>query len=49
MLITSRKSIPQLSNAECGFNPNSAIKVFKNRIVLIMRIIPMYESFQWFH
>jgi hypothetical protein len=22
--------------------------VLKNRIVLIMRVIPMYESFQWF-
>ena len=29
--------------------PNSAVKVFKNRIVLIMRAIPMYESFQWVH
>jgi hypothetical protein len=29
-------------------NPHSAIKVLKNRIVLIMRDVPMDESFQWF-
>jgi hypothetical protein len=32
----------------CTSESNSAVKVFKNRIVLIMRVIPMYESFQWF-
>ncbi len=29
-----------LAYAECGFNPNSAVKVLKNRIVLIMRVNP---------
>ena len=28
--------------------PNATIKVLKNRIVLIMRDVPMYESFQRF-
>jgi len=31
-----------------GLNMNSAVKVLKNLIVLIMRDVPMYESFQWF-
>ena len=30
------KSIPQLSNAEFGLNPISAIKALKYRIVMIM-------------
>jgi len=29
-------------------NPKSAVKVLKNRIVLIMKDVPMCESFQWF-
>jgi hypothetical protein len=29
-----------LAYAECGFNLNSAVKVLKNRIVLIMRVNP---------
>jgi len=28
-------------------NLNSAVKVLKNRIVLIMRDVPMCESFHW--
>ena len=40
------KSIPQLSNAEFGLNPISAIKALKYRIVLIKKTTSIYESFQ---